>query len=445
MNLKSFTVLFSLMTAFLFFFLINEPLHATTRYDFKNERFISHANFSETLFDSASAFINARFMKAADFREAVFQQQVDFVAARFMDSTCFKDVQFMNAADFSDARFSKTADFQESIFHNSAEFRDVIFEQNASFALLSVKKQAQFDRSQFKGQASFSYARFDSAVSFGYAKFYDKVNFRSAQLEHTIDFREATFQKKAIVDFTSAQIKQDVLLGSSRADEFQKYDFRLAVLLDNANIVLFNPVNIQIQHEKIRYITLPDHLDYFTKKVIIEGTKQASFEGENFDKQRFELDYVFAKSTMYQDKTTVPVESKWYQITKWPKWIGNTIYLWTMGLGYRPFKIIYWMLGTIVLFAILYLIFFPAKINQYVFEDKDRHAHMTDTIINCLFFSFNLFFTFRLKREIITFFEAGQKRLILIEWVLGFVSYIAFVALAKSGSILHSLKILFMG
>ena len=445
MNLKSFRVIFSLTVALFYFFLINEPLHATTRYNYNNERFISRANFSETLFDSASNFINSRVMKAADFKGTVFQQKVDFVAARFMDSTCFKDAQFMGAADFSDARFNKQADFQESIFHNSAEFRDVVFEQDASFALTSVKKQTQFDRSHFKGVASFSYARFDSVVSFGYAKFYDKVNFRGTQLGHAIDFREAWFLEKAIVDFTSAQIKQDVLLGSARTDEFQKYDFRLAVLLNHAKIVLFNPVQLQIQHEKIRYITLPDHLDYFTKKVIIEGTKQASFEGSNYDKQRFELDYVFAKSTMYQDKTTVPVELKWYHITKWPKWAGNTIYLWTMGLGYRPFRIIYWMLGIIVLFAVFYLIFFPAKINQYVFEDKDKQAQMTDTIINCLFFSFNLFFTFRLKREIVTFFEAGQKRLILIEWVLGFVSYIAFIALAKSGSILHSLKILFMG
>ncbi|MBD3287799.1 hypothetical protein GF337_03270 [candidate division KSB1 bacterium] len=429
----------------LFILFIDKSSHAITKYDYSNQRFTGKASFRETFFDSAANYTGARFLKDADFRETVFKKEADFVAARFMDSTCFRDAQFLKSANFSDARFIEKADFQESIFHSSAEFRDVVFESEANFALASINKQAQFDRSHFRGPVLFSYSRFDSALSFGYSSFAEKAHFRGAQLEECVDFREASFIKDAIVDFTSAQIRNDVLLGSSRADDIQKYDFRLAVLFNDANIILYHPVDILMQHEKIRYIKLPENLDYFSKKVIIEGTKQASFEDDKYDEQRFEMDYVFAKSTMYQEKSTLPVESKWYHISRYPQWIGNTIYYWTMGLGFRPFRIIYWMLGTIILFALFYLIFFPTKINKYVFEDEDKPAQFTDTIINCLFFSFNLFFTFRLKREIVTFFEAGQKRLILVEWVLGFVSYIAFIALAKSGSILHSLKILFMG
>jgi len=56
-----------------------------------------------------------------------------------------------------------------------------------------------------------------------------------------------------------------------------------------------------------------------------------------------------------------------------------------------------------------------------------------------------VFFTFRLKRDILTFFDAKEKRLIVGEWVTGFLVYVAFLTLLKSGSILHNLKELFCG
>jgi hypothetical protein len=56
-----------------------------------------------------------------------------------------------------------------------------------------------------------------------------------------------------------------------------------------------------------------------------------------------------------------------------------------------------------------------------------------------------VFFTFRLKREILIFFDAKEKRVIVFEWLLGFGGYVAFLLGSKSGSILHNLKELFVG
>ncbi len=56
-----------------------------------------------------------------------------------------------------------------------------------------------------------------------------------------------------------------------------------------------------------------------------------------------------------------------------------------------------------------------------------------------------VFFTFRLKQKIFTFFNARERKIIVTQWVLGFAVYLAFLTLAKSGSILQQLKTLFVG
>ncbi len=61
------------------------------------------------------------------------------------------------------------------------------------------------------------------------------------------------------------------------------------------------------------------------------------------------------------------------------------------------------------------------------------------------YFSIMVFFTFRLKQKILTFFEAKEQRLIVTQWTLGFLVYLAFLTLSKSGSILQQLKTLFIG
>ena len=125
----------------------------------------------------------------------------------------------------------------------------------------------------------------------------------------------------------------------------------------------------------------------------------------------------------------------------------------TMGLGYRPFRLVYWVLGFIILFAFLYFLWIPQQINQYIFKDeksKDaftlkRKISNTNTIIHCLYFSSMLFFTIRLRKDILTFFNKKEKRVIVYEYLLGLGIYVSFLTLSKSGSILHTLKSLFIG
>ncbi len=64
---------------------------------------------------------------------------------------------------------------------------------------------------------------------------------------------------------------------------------------------------------------------------------------------------------------------------------------------------------------------------------------------NVLMSQLGLIWTFRLKKDLSTSFKTKEKRMIVFEWLLGVLVYIAFLALAKSGSVLHTLKSLFVG
>ena len=56
-----------------------------------------------------------------------------------------------------------------------------------------------------------------------------------------------------------------------------------------------------------------------------------------------------------------------------------------------------------------------------------------------------LFFTIRLKKEILISFGMRDKCIIIIEWMIGLIIYISFFYFAKEGSILHTVKSLFLG
>lgn len=126
-----------------------------------------------------------------------------------------------------------------------------------------------------------------------------------------------------------------------------------------------------------------------------------------------------------------------------------------MELGYRPFKLLYWVAVINILFAIIYIVFMPRQINGYVDANfggnkpvkttKKNSLSFSDTFINAFYFSFMLFFTFRLKGNILTFFDTREKRVVVFHWLLGFVIYISFLAFSKAGSVLHTLKSLFVG
>jgi len=359
------------------------------------------------------------------------------------DIANFDSVQFNNLADFRNARFSP-AYFEGAKFNSLAKF------EGAKFNSL-----AKFEGAKFDSLADFRWAQFNGEAYFGRAKFESLADFRWAQFNSQVYFSGAKFDSLAEIDFTSAVITDKIFI-SSQKNKFYKtqgFDFRLAGLLPGAEIVLYGPVKIKIQLEQMKFISLPEYRAYLSKKVIMGEIKEINFKGADFKKERFELDYIFAKSTMYQEETNV-YWSFWqsiWRVWKWPGWLLTTLYYVTMGLGYRPFWLLWWALGIIFIFAFIYFRKMSSEINSYI-RQKDSQiksqildVNVFDKILNSIYFSAMVFFTFRLNSVILNSFKAKDKKIIVSEWVIGFLVYIAFLTLSKAGSILHTLKSLFVG
>lgn len=475
---------------------------------FLGAKFNGQAFFSDAKFNGHISFYNVQFSNLADFERVQFKHRTDFKVAKFNFRADFTGAQFDSVAFFTIANFNNDAIFLGTMFNGPARFEETKFDSVALFMLaqfdtLAIFRGAQFDtlanfkitkfdnvvdfsgayfddmayfeNTKFNGMAIFSDAKFNGPVYFWHAQFDTLVYFGDATVNNRIDFRGTNFNNSSHVDFSFASIQDTVIIGYAGLPYIQRYNFLRARLLlpgkqivpvdaemeaiektiayPGARILLCGPVDIQIQLEKFRFLSLNDTLNYYDKKDIISTLKDSTFKGETYKKEHFELDYIFAKSTMYQKESVDFEKYSAFHPISWGQFLYNV----TMGLGYRPFRLAWWILGFIVLFAITYYFWIPQQICRYIFKDEKeksrqrgtirlkQNLNFTDRIIYCLYFSSMLFFTFRLKKDILTFFDTKQKRAIVFEYLIGLSIYIAFLTLSKAGSILHNLKSLFVG
>ena len=408
----------------------------------------------------------------------------NFSVAQFDSLAFFRDAQFDKRADFSVAQFDNWADFTGAQFDSLAFFNLAQFDSLALFSFARFDSLAFFNLAQFDSWADFSSAQFDRLAEFSFAQFDRRADFSSAQFWSPVDFRRARFDSAATASFARTTVRDTLFAGIQGSDDVQRFDFRrvqflgagrddrispgsevlrlgssiidtVAVRFPGAAVVLYGPVELQMQRAKIRFLHLAEDLSYFDKEDIVTYLKEKSFPGDEV--AHFELDYLLARSIMRQRPSGTYQAYPWHHPTRW--W--NEIYSLLMGLGYRPFRIFAWAGLFIVLFSLYYLLVLPNQINTYLDVkaraikipwrvgpwslSRYRYDHLLNTFISCVYFSAMTFFTFRLKKDILTFFSRREKYVIVSEWTLGFLVYVAFLTLAKSGSILQQLKTLFIG
>jgi len=306
--------------------------------NFNKAQFHNRVDFREAKFEGRADFWRAQFDSLADFREAQFDSYANFWLAEFHSLAVFEAVKFDSLADFWLAHFNSRSDFRRAKFRGFANFRESIF-----------GGQANFFKVQFDNYADFWKAKFDSLGDFKGAIFKNKVNFNSTKFNKTVDFRYA--QIDSIADFSLTEIRDTIFVGIPRSSILQKYDFTRAKLLKaneqiiqtdkikktlkrtikypGAKILIYGSVDLRIQLEKFKFITLCDTLDYYVKKDIISTLKEVSFKGDKYSKERFELDYIFDRSTMYQKESPDYEKYSAFNPISW----GHFLYNLTMGLG----------------------------------------------------------------------------------------------------------------
>lgn len=480
------------------------PLRCSTA-SFRNAQFDSLADFSFAQFDSLTIFRNAQFDSGAG-----------FFVARFHGWSDFLDTRFHRWAEFMGVEFDDWAYFEGSEFYDGASFHNVHFHSRATFRETLFHRRAFFDSAEFDTLANFDNAQFDSLANFTEAHFHGRANFAYADFWGPVDFRRTRFDSSSAADFIGAAIYDTLFLGDRYRNTVQRFDLRqttffprghylrpvqftgqgrplrdvdsVLVRVPGATVVLESPVELQMQVAKIDFLHLADNLSYFEKEDVIIYLKDKSFPDDEL--AQFELDYLLARSTMFQSYTGV---FRWYD---WVLYVGRAVYWATMGLGYRPYRIFYWAAGMILIFALYYRLRMPRRIYAFVqgkekkppeapqqpqalpplptwkitigrfrlgrvvpeaaqapqaalieaqAQDDPGKLSALNPWIHCLYFSTSVFFTFRLKQKILIFFDTRERRVIVFQWVLGFGVYLFFLLGAKSGSILQQLKTLFVG
>ena len=142
------------------------------------------------------------FVGKSVFRDYVFSQDVDFHRARFFEDADFEKVQFLGKAVFNGAKFFRRAIFLGAKFsaEGKAEFRQVTFESDALFSGV-----------EFFGEALFWQAEFLNEALFWHTKFFNRALFLDARFQggKKVDFRGAVFAEEAL--FTGVELSMDAL------------------------------------------------------------------------------------------------------------------------------------------------------------------------------------------------------------------------------------------
>ena len=315
---------------------------------FDGTEFFDRTYFREADFHSFASFSDAVFhSEECTFRMAHFRAGVGFDRVRFLRLVDFAAVQFDTACFFWKAHFGGVAGFKQAIFTTECtDFIDASFHDYALFSLASFGDCTRFTGCQFLGVVDFRDARFKGKVRFNEASFYRKA-----------DFRYAYFGTLGIADFSFATVRDTIFVGDSplQLGRIQHFDFSLTKFLSEgkekmltdtlcvrqshevsfpgAKIVLCGIVDIRLPWERFELLEIENSLDYFSKANIVSYLKESSYKGDQYSRERFELDYLFAKSTMNQLQSG---EDPSILRRLW-----NGFYEMSLDLGYRPFKIFY--------------------------------------------------------------------------------------------------------
>ncbi len=344
-------------------------------------------------------------------------------------------------ANFSGAQFNKNVILGDVIICSTVT--DTPFSISSKGIILgsTFKKAADFSTANFFKAVSFSDCDFLGTTTFRGAAFLSKVNFNGTTFHKGADFQDTYFAENA--SFEGARIFGDIYL-SSRNDSIS-YDFtKVGILEENVHIILSGPTNLKLQIERFKHLALLDNLNYYVKKEIITFLKDNSFDGEGNTRERFELDYLFAKSTKYQEIST---EYRLFKLYEFWKTLPNLFYDAMMGLGYRPFKIIYWMFGLLIIFTLILFFTIRERVNAYINRKENKPELKSEThfssLVNCFYVTAGAFFGIRLNQDILTFFKPGERWRIILIWSAGLFMYFLFIYGAKTGAILGALKTLF--
>ena len=266
------------------------------------------ASFMRTKFSGDANFNGVKFVEDVDFTKAEFSREAIFQQAKFGGKARFGEVQFGAKTNFMFAEFNKYAGFGEAQFSGKANFQQATFGDKVWFLGVVFRKDTDFIETKFKGDSHFIKATFCRDNKFMDAQFGGKA-----------DFREATFRKET--DFTGAKFYAQII--------FIRLKF-------NILYIDWTSIKDNLVYDGPAYLALIKNF-----KVI-----------EQFSD---------ADDCHYQYRKKSQARKKWFDKKRfnWSKlldWIGFV----SCGYGVKILPIIFWVLGSVLGFTLLYKLLPPS-------------------------------------------------------------------------------------
>lgn len=141
--------------------------------NFAKAAFVSHADFSQSLFDRDVDFTGASFIKGASFEQTRFQGRALFAGASFAEDANFGWTSFGEEAQFYSAKFHGGVNFAKAKFSGNAKFGETTFGGTAYCGLAKFLRDADFVRATFSQAVEFGFVDFSGIVDLRWTSFKD--------------------------------------------------------------------------------------------------------------------------------------------------------------------------------------------------------------------------------------------------------------------------------
>lgn len=179
-----------------------------TYVDFEGREFKKPAIYRRCQFSKIVYFGRAKFLEAADFRDSKFSKGAGFGGAKFSKMTSFERSKFLELADFYGAVFSGSASFSYAKFSKVANFMDAKFTREVAFSHATFSGSADFLNGKFSGEARFNGVWFKGCGLFNNATFSASVDFSHAGFSEGARFIDVDFGELGTLDFTFVGIHE---------------------------------------------------------------------------------------------------------------------------------------------------------------------------------------------------------------------------------------------
>jgi len=305
---------------------------------------------------------------------AKFREEIDAILAgksadhRPKDRFDFTRFVFPEAY-FIGAKFTRDADFMDATFTQDARFNEATFTQGARFGWANFSQDANFMDTTFTQDADFHGATFTQDARFYYATFTQDARFYGASFRQDADFYSATFAKTA--DFSWTDFERPELVRFFRVNQGEdEPGLRARFVNCRVEGVRFADVKWHRQGDRM---VLQDELDltdpadrdawHPTHELVAVAYRQLV---NNFERERaydlaeeckigaMEMKRLHPKNFLFANW----LES-YYKKWRWLRWVGENVsvaslYRLTSRYGTSYTRALLWLLGLLVIFALLF-------------------------------------------------------------------------------------------